>query len=166
MRGKPNVKKTNAMRLLDAAGISYDVLTYECDGVHLEGELVAAQLGLPEGQVFKTLVLRDEKRQPIVCCLPVSATLDTKALAAAWDSKSVEMIPMKDLQSLTGYIRGACSPVGMKKALPTFVDESALNWDRIGVSAGQRGLQLFLAPGDLIRYVGGITNCFAREKRG
>lgn len=162
MADKGAHKKTNAMRLLDRAGVVYEVLRYECDGVHLDGELAARQLGLPETQVFKTLVLRDEKRQPLVCCLPVGATLDTKALAAAWGGKSAAMIEMKELLPLTGYLRGGCSPIGMKKTFPTFVDESALGQPRIAVSAGQRGLQLFLPPEDLIRYLQARLGAFAR----
>lgn len=161
MADKKSGKKTNAMRLLDGAHLAYQVLAYDCDGIHLEGEFVAQQLGLPMGQVFKTLVLQDDKGQHLVCCIPVSGSLNTKALAAVWGSKSISLIPLKALQPLTGYIRGACSPIGMKKAFPTFVDESALAYEAISVSAGQRGLQLFLSPKDLIKYLGAQTGGFS-----
>jgi Cys-tRNA(Pro)/Cys-tRNA(Cys) deacylase len=145
------IAKTNAMRQLDAAKIPYETRSYDCDGVNFDGELVARQVGLPSAQVFKTLVTRDDKGRIVVCCVPVDRKLDLKALAAASGAKSLAMTHPDELLALTGYLRGGCSPVGMKKAYPLFLDESALKWDQIAVSAGLRGLQMLLAPEDLTR---------------
>lgn len=147
--------KTNAMRRLDTAKIPYEVVSYAVDESDLSGVRTASELGLSDpGCMFKTLVTKGSRGGYFVFCIPVSEELDLKACAAAAGEKSVSMIPVKDMLSVTGYIRGGCSPVGMKKPYPTFVDESALSYDRIYVSAGQRGLQLHLSPGDLIAFVG------------
>ncbi len=143
--------KTNAMRICDAAGIAYRVREYVCDGVNFDGEEVAKQVGLAPEKVFKTLVLRDDKNALLVCCIPVHCHLNRKALAQAAGVKAVDMIQVKELQGLTGYVRGGCSPIGMKKALPTFIDESALAQDEVAVSAGQRGMQMLLDPCALIQ---------------
>ena len=156
------LQKTNAMRELDVAKIVYEVMSYECDGVNFDGELVAAQVGLPCSQVFKTLVTRDEKNHIIVCCIPVDRKVDLKALAAAAGCKRAEMTKQDELLALTGYIRGGCSPVGMKKHYPTFIDSSALEQEKIAVSAGLRGLQLYLAPAELIRHTGAVTGVFVQ----
>jgi Cys-tRNA(Pro)/Cys-tRNA(Cys) deacylase len=148
------IGKTNAMRMLDAAGISYGTKVYEVDEGDLSGETVARRIGLSTDEVFKTLVLRSAAGEVVVACLPVSAELDLKALAAAAGCKSVEMAPLKDLLPLTGYVRGGCSPIGMKKPYAVFLDETALLHDRIAVSAGVRGLQLTISPADLAGYVG------------
>lgn len=150
--------KTNAMRRLDTAKIPYDVVTYTVDENDLSGVRTAAELGLSDpGCMFKTLVTKGSRGGYFVFCIPVAEELDLKACAAAAGEKSVEMIHVKDMLSVTGYMRGGCSPIGMKKQFPTFVDESALSYARIYVSAGQRGLQLHLAPADLIKYVGAAT---------
>lgn len=154
--------KTNAMRQLDVAGIAYETKEYPCDGVHFDGELVAAQVGLPAAQVFKTLITRDEKGRIAVCCVPVDRKLNLKALASAAGAKRLEMTGQDELLGLTGYVRGGCSPVGMKKSYPTFMDASAELWDRIAVSAGMRGLQLFLSPGDLISHTGAVLGEFCQ----
>lgn len=146
--------KTNALRLMDGAGIPYRAVEYDYDENDLGGQHVAAVTGMNPDQVFKTLVVRGEKRGVMVFCIPVSATLDLKKAAKAAGDKKVEMIHMKELLGLTGYIRGGCSPVGMKKKYPTFVDETAELFDEIAVSAGQRGLQMVLSPEKLIAYVG------------
>ena len=145
--------KTNAMRLMDAAKIPYRAVEYEYDENDLGGEHVAAVTGMNPDQVFKTLVARGEKKGILVFCIPVSCTLDLKKAAHAAGDKKVEMIHMKELLPLTGYIRGGCSPVGMKKKYPTFLDETCELCDRIAVSAGQRGVQMLLRPADLARYV-------------
>ena len=150
--------KTNAMRRLDTAKIAYEVVSYEVDEEDLSGVRTAAELKLDDpGCMFKTLVTKGSRGGYYVFCIPVARELDLKACAAAAGEKSVSMIPVKDMLSVTGYIRGGCSPVGMKKQYPTFVDESALLYERIYVSAGQRGLQLYLAPGELISFVGAGT---------
>lgn len=148
------VQKTNAARLLDAAGIPYTLVPYEVDEQHLEASHVAAQLGEDLDRVFKTLVLRGDRNGLFVCVVPGSMEVDLKVAARISGNKSCEMIHVKELLPLTGYIRGGCSPIGMKKALPTFVHESALLWDSIFISAGVRGLQVCIAPDALIRFVG------------
>lgn len=147
-------EKTNVMRLLDAAGISYRVQEYEVDENDLSGIHVANQIGEDPDSVFKTLVLKGEKRGYLVCCIPVAEELDLKKVARAVGDKKVEMLPMKELLPTTGYIRGGCSPIGMKKKFPTFIDEAALNYETIAVSAGQRGFQVLLSPQALADYVG------------
>lgn len=144
--------KTNALRLMDAAGISYRAVEYDYDENDLGGMHVAAETGMNPDQVFKTLVARGEKRGPMVFCIPVSCSLDLKKAAKAAGDKKVEMIHMKELLGLTGYIRGGCSPVGMKKKFPTFMDETALLYDEIAVSGGARGLQMVLSPEALMEY--------------
>ena len=144
--------KTNALRLMDAAGISYRAVEYHYDENDLGGMHVAAETGMDPDQVFKTLVARGEKRGPMVFCIPVSCSLDLKKAAKAAGDKKVEMIHMKELLGLTGYIRGGCSPVGMKKKFPTFMDETALLYDEIAVSGGARGLQMVLEPEALMDY--------------
>ena len=151
------MNKTNALRLLDAAHIAYHTVEYEYDESDLGGEHVASATGMDPDQVFKTLVARGEKKGILVFCIPVSCTLDLKKAAGAAGDKKVEMIHMKELLGLTGYIRGGCSPVGMKKKYPTFIDETALLYDTIAVSGGARGLQMVLRPEDLIAYSQMIT---------
>lgn len=149
-----NVQKTNAARLLDAAGIEYSLVPYEVDEEHLEASHVADELGEDLDRVFKTLVLRGDRGGLFVCVIPGSMEVDLKVAARISGNKSCAMIHVKELLPLTGYIRGGCSPIGMKKPLPTFIHESALLWDTIYVSAGVRGLQLCIAPQALIDFVG------------
>ena len=144
--------KTNAMRLMDAAKIPYRAVEYEYDESDLGGEHVAAVTGMNPDQVFKTLVGRGEKKGILVVCIPVSCTLDLKKAAHAAGDKKVEMIHMKELLGLTGYVRGGCSPVGMKKKYPTFMDETAELYDEIAISGGARGLQMVLNPLALMEY--------------
>lgn len=143
------MNKTNAMRLLDRDGISYHTKEYEVDESDLSGEHVTAQLGLPVEQVFKTLVTRGEKNGIMVFCIPVAEELDFKKLATLTKDKKVEMIHVKELLGLTGYIRGGCSPIGMKKKYPTWIDETAILFDEIYVSGGVRGCQIVINPEDL-----------------
>jgi len=147
-------QKTNAARLLDAAGVSYTLVPYQVDEEHLEASHVAEQLGEDLDQVFKTLVLRGDRNGLFVCVIPGSMEVNLKVAARISGNKSCEMIHVKELLPNTGYIRGGCSPIGMKKPLPTFIHESALLYDYIYVSAGVRGLQLRIAPEDLIKYIG------------
>lgn len=149
--------KTNAARMLDQAKIRYRLLAYEVDEDDLSAAHLAAEAGLDIDQVFKTLVLRGDRTGYFVCVIPGGDELDLKRAAKASGNKSCAMIPLKDLQAVTGYIRGGCSPIGMKKAFPTFVHASALDFADIYVSAGQRGLQLDLAPGDLLAATRGAT---------
>ena len=145
--------KTNAMRMLDRAGISYQVHEYEVDENDLSAPHVAAAIGMPPEQVFKTLVVRGDGAGVLLACIPANTELDLKALAAASGHKKVELAPLKEVLPLTGYIRGGVSPVGAKKSSPVFLDETADLWDVISVSAGIRGCQMVLAPGDLERVV-------------
>ena len=144
--------KTNALRLLSQAGISYRTASYDYDEADLSGLKAAQAIGMPPEQVFKTLVTRGDKRGILVFCIPVCCTLDLKKAAKAAGDKKVEMVHQNELLPLTGSIRGGCSPVGMKKAYPTFLDETAELYDEIAVSAGARGQQLILSPADLIDY--------------
>ena len=144
--------KTNAMRMLDKAKISYEPIEYEVDENDLSGVHIAQQVGLDCAMVFKTLVARGDKSGPIVMCIPVDKEIDLKKAARESGNKSVQMLHVKDLPGLTGYIRGGCSPIGMKKKFPTYLDETATLCDVIAVSAGVRGAQLLLHPDDLIRY--------------
>ena len=147
-------EKTNVMRLLDAAGIAYRSVEYPVDENDLSGVHVAAVLGQDVDTVFKTLVLKGEKTGYLVCCIPVAEELDLKKVARAVGDKKVEMLPMKELLPVTGYVRGGCSPIGMKKRFPTYLDKSAGEYEKIAVSAGMRGVQVILSPADLGRYVG------------
>ena len=149
------IKKTNAMRLLDAAKVPYDVRTYEYDESDLSGVHAAEALDLPPETVFKTLVAHGDKTGYVVFCIPVAEALDLKKAAKVSGNKAVEMLPVKALLPTTGYIRGGCSPIGMKKKFPTYIDETAMLFDKIAVSAGQRGVQLHLAPDDLLVFIGG-----------
>ncbi len=150
-------EKTNAARLLDKAGITYRLIPYEFDENDLAAQHVADSLGQDIACVFKTLVLHGDKSGYIVCVIPGNGEVDLKALAKVSGNKKVEMIPMKDLLSVTGYIRGGCSPVGMKKRFPTYFHSTALDHEIIYVSAGVRGLQLEISPSELISHVGGTV---------
>lgn len=149
--------KTNAARLLDQAGISYRLVPYEFDENDLAANHVAESLGQDIRQVFKTLVLHGDKTGHLVCVVPGDGEVNLKALAKASGNKKVEMIAMKDLLAVTGYIRGGCSPIGMKKRFPTYFHSTALDFDIIYVSAGVRGLQLEISPKDLIAFIGGTV---------
>ena len=152
--GKNDIKKTNAARLLDKAGIAYELIPYSVDENNLAADHVSEALGEDIRQVFKTIVLHGEKVGHFVCVVPGDAEIDLKKAASAAGAKKAELIPMKELLPLTGYIRGGCSPVGMKKTFPTFFHSTATDFDSIYVSAGQRGLQFKIKPQDLIDFVG------------
>ncbi len=143
-------KKTNAMRLLDVAKTPYELLTYEVDESDLSGEHIAHEICFPEEQVFKTLVTKGAKNGHVVFCIPTCLELDLKKAAAAAGEKRLEMIAVKELLGVTGYIRGGCSPLGMKKKFLTIIDESCMLYDKITVSAGVRGGVLLVSPCDLI----------------
>lgn len=147
--------KTNVMRLLDAAGIAYETGTYEVDENNLSGSHAADRMGVDHDRMYKTLVLKGEKNGYMVCCIPVDEELDLKKAAKAAGEKKVELIHVRDMLGITGYIRGGCSPVGMKKHFPTYIEEMAQIYDTIMVSAGQRGVQVTMNPEDLKDYVKG-----------
>jgi Cys-tRNA(Pro)/Cys-tRNA(Cys) deacylase len=146
--------KTNVMRLLEQAGISYRAMEYEVDDNNLAGEHVAELIGMPPEQVFKTLVARGEKKGIVVFCIPVNLELNLKKAAAVIGDKKIEMLPVKELLNTTGYIRGGCSPIGMKKKFPTYMDETAILFDEITISAGVRGCQLCIPRDLLVSYIG------------
>lgn len=152
------ISKTNVMRILEKLKADYDFLTYTVDENDLSGEHAAFELGLDPNMVFKTLVLHGDKTGYIVACIPVCATVDLKALAKCSGNKNVEMIHVKDLFDITGYLRGGCSPIGMKKQFPTYIDQSILNFDKIVFSAGQRGIQILTTPANLIKTVSAQLN--------
>lgn len=148
------IVKTNAARLLDRAALWYELIPYEVDEENLAATHVAQQLGEDISQVFKTLVLRGDRNGIFVCVIPGDKEVDLKLAAKVSGNKSADMIAMKELLPTTGYIRGACSPIGMKKQFPTFIEPSCLEHQSIYVSAGIRGLQIHIKPGDLISYTG------------
>lgn len=154
MPANPHIQKTNAVRLLEAAGVAFELVPYTVDENNLAADHVAAELGEPIEQVFKTLVLRGDRNGLFVCVMPGDQEIDLKVAARISGNKAAAMIHMKELLPETGYIRGGCSPVGMKKPLPTFIHESALLYDYIYVSAGVRGLQFKIAPQALIDFIG------------
>jgi len=147
------MEKTNALRILDRLGVRYETATYVVDESDLSAGHVAKGIGLPEEQVFKTLLLRGDKSGCFVCCLPGPFEIDLKKAARVSGNKKADLVPLRELEPLTGYIRGGCSPIGMKKLFPTFLDETSGLHDIIAVSAGRRGLQVLLAPGDLVEAV-------------
>ncbi len=147
--------KTNAARLLDKAGVAYELVAYEVDENDLGAEHLAATIGEDVRQVFKTLVLRGDKTGNFVCVIPGAAEVDLKKAAKVSGNKKADLIAMKELLPTTGYIRGGCSPVGMKKPFPTFFHTTCMDYDSIYVSAGMRGLQFKVSPQALINYVGG-----------
>ena len=156
-------KKTNAMRILDSEGIAYTVHTYDASDGIVDGVTAARKLGQDPDQVFKTLVTRGNDRQFYVFVIPVKEELDLKACARSVDVRSVEMIHVKELLGITGYIRGGCSPVGMKKQFRTVFDETVLLFDRVFVSGGRIGTQIEVDPEDLIRITGASAAAIIRE---
>lgn len=163
MSKKESSLKTNAARILDAAGIRYELREYPVDENDLSAPHVAEAVGLPPDQVFKTLVMRGDRTGVLLACIPANTDLDLKALAAASGNKKVELVPVKEVLGLTGYIRGGVSPVGTRKAYPLYLDETAVLWDRISVSAGVRGCQMLLAPADLERAANASLHAIAKQ---
>lgn len=148
--------KTNVMRLLDTAGTAYTAGEYEVDEEDLSGSHAADRMGIDHDTMYKTLVLTNDKNRYFVCCIPVDEELNLKKAAKAAGEKKLEMIKMKDLLPVTGYIRGGCSPIGMKKRFPTYIEETAVLYDRIMVSAGMRGVQISIDPEDLAACTGAV----------
>ena len=157
--------KTNAMRMLDRAGLPYRTYTYEHEDGAIDGVSVASKLGQPLEQVFKTLVTVGHSGEHHVFVIPVAEELDLKAAARAAGEKSIEMLPLKDLTRVTGYIRGGCSPIGMKKAFPTCVDESCLSQPRIIFSGGRIGCQIEMEPRALLELLGAGTAALTASHR-
>ncbi len=151
---KQKIEKTNAARLLDRAKIKYELIPYQVDESDLAATHVAEQLGEDIATVFKTLVLEGDRTGYLVCVVPGNHEVNLKAAARVSGNKKVEMLAMKELLPTTGYIRGGCSPIGMKKRFPTYIHSTALDFESIYISAGVRGLQIKIAPEDLINFVG------------
>jgi Cys-tRNA(Pro)/Cys-tRNA(Cys) deacylase len=156
--------KTNAARLLDSLGIRYELREYEVDPEALDAESVAGKIGLPPEQVFKTLVVRGDRNGVCFAVAPGDAELDEKALARLTGDRKVELVPLKEVTPLTGYIRGGVTALAAKKNYPVFVDETIELFDVIAVSAGMRGAQLLMAPADYLCAVGAATGPIARTK--
>ena len=145
------VKKTNAVRLLESKKVPFELLEYEIDEEALSAEDAATKTGIPEERTFKTLCCRGDKTGVMMVCVPAGRELDFKALAAASGNKSAELVHLKEVQGLTGYVRGGCSPLGTKKKYPVIIDDSAVTFDFITVNAGHRGLLFKLSPQDLVK---------------
>jgi len=156
--------KTNAARLLDTLGIRYELRDYDVDPEDLSAETVAAKVGMPPEQVFKTLVARGDKTGVLMAVVPGNGELDLKALARLSGDRKVDTVPLKELQPLTGYIRGGVTALGGKKEYPVFVDETLELFDVVAVSAGVRGTQLVLAPADYLRVTQGKVGPISRDK--
>jgi Cys-tRNA(Pro)/Cys-tRNA(Cys) deacylase len=154
--------KTNAVRLLEEAKIPYRLVEYEVDESDLSAETVAGKIGMAQEQVFKTLAVRGDKNGVILALIPAGTELNLKALASISGNKSCEMLPLKEVQPVTGYIRGGVSPLGTKKPFPVYLDETALLYDEVSMSAGMRGLQVLLSPEDLVQVTGAKTGDFAQ----
>lgn len=154
MAKKQKIEKTNAMRQLDSAGIEYEMAEYDVDEEDLSAVHAAQELGVSEDEIFKTLVTRGDNGALNVFVIPSAANLDLKKAASVSGNKRIEMIHVKEIFDLTGYIRGGCSPIGMKKQYPTFIDETAVLFEKIYFSAGKRGVQIILAPDTLAEFVG------------
>jgi len=158
------MSKTNACRILDSLGIHYELHEYEVDPDDLSAENVAAKIGLPPEQGFKTLAVRGDRNGVVIAVIPGNYELDFKTLAHYTGDRKMEMVPLKEVQHVTGYIRGGVTALGMKKDYPVIVDESIELWDSVSVSAGQRGLQIVIAPVDYLRATRAEVGEISREK--
>ncbi len=156
--------KTNACRILDSLGVHYSLREYPVDPDDLSAENVAAKVGLPAEQVFKTLAVKGDCNGVAVAVIPGNYELDFKALAQLTGDRKVEMLPLKEVQSVTGYIRGGVTALGMKKEYPVFVDETIELWDTVSVSAGHRGLQIIIAPADYLSATHATVGEISHEK--
>jgi Cys-tRNA(Pro)/Cys-tRNA(Cys) deacylase len=156
--------KTNAVRLLDALNIPYELRDYEVDPDELAAETVAAKLGLPPEQVFKTLLARGDRHGPCFAVIPGNSELDFKALARLSGDRKIELVHLKEVQPLTGYIRGGVTVLGARKDYPVFADETIELWDVISISAGVRGTQILIAPADYLRVTSATLGAIARDK--
>jgi Cys-tRNA(Pro)/Cys-tRNA(Cys) deacylase len=158
--------KTNAARILEELGIAYQLREYDVDSDHLDAETVALKVGLPPEQVFKTLVVRGDRQGICMAVVPADSELDLKALAKLSGNRKMEMVPLKEVQPLTGYIRGGVTALALKKPYPVFADETMILYDEIAVSAGVRGTQILLRPEDYIRAVSAATGEIAKAQSG
>jgi len=158
------IQKTNAARLLDQMGIRYELREYEVDPEDLAAEAVAAKIGLPPGQLFKTLVAEGDRHGICMAVIPGDTELDLKALAAASANRKIHLVPVKDLQKLTGYIRGGVTALAAKKPYPVYADKNIERFDTISISAGMRGLQILLAPVDYLRVANATLSAIALSK--
>lgn len=156
--------KTNALRVLDRLGIGYQVREYQVDPEDLSAETVAAKVGLPPEQVFKTLAVQGDRNGICLAVIPGNSELDFKALAQATGDRKIDMVPLRDVQAVTGYIRGGVTALACKKEYPVYIDETAELWDVISISAGQRGVQIFIPPADYIRALHASCANIARQK--
>ena len=156
--------KTNAVRVLDNLGIAYQLLSYEVDPNDLAAESIAEKVGLPPEEVFKTLVTKGDRTGICLAVIPGNTHLDLKALAKLTQNRKIEPVPLKDVQPLTGYIRGGVTALACKKPYPVYVDETIELFDQVAVSAGMRGLMIHLAPGDYLKAVNGTVGAIAQEK--
>jgi Cys-tRNA(Pro)/Cys-tRNA(Cys) deacylase len=165
--GKPiKTIKTNALRIVASAGVAHGILTYSTEDGALDGVSVAEKIGLPVEKVFKTLVTRGNDKQVYVFVVPVAETLDLKAAAQHVGAKRIEMIHVSEITPLTGYVKGGCSPVGMKKNYPTYIDSACLALDNMVVSAGKIGMQLVIAPSALIEMINAVVADLTVERNG
>src|SRR5215216_6072447 len=146
--------KTNAVRAVERAGVAYELRSYEIDEADLSAERAAAKLGMEPETVFKTLITRGDRSGPVLACIPADTELDLRALGEASGNKRVEMVPLREVFGLTGYMRGAVTPLALKKPYLVFIDETVELWPIVGISGGQRGLEILLVPADLIRATG------------
>jgi Cys-tRNA(Pro)/Cys-tRNA(Cys) deacylase len=162
---KTFVQKTNAARLLDRMGIHYELREYEVDPDDLAAETVAAKIGLPAEQVFKTLVARGDRNGICMAVIPGNQELNLKVLAVAAGERKIQLVPVKELQALTGYIRGGVTTLAAKRDFPVYVDETIELFDLVSISAGVRGLQILIAPGDYLRATKGTIAALAEPKR-
>lgn len=160
------IQKTNASRLLDRMGIHYELREYEVDPNDLAAETVAAKIGLPPEQVFKTLVARGDRNEVVMAVIPGDRELNLKALAAAAGERKVQLVPVKELQALTGYIRGGVTALAAKRDFPVYVDESIELFDVVSISAGVRGSQILIAPADYLRAIKGMIAALGQPKDG
>ncbi len=159
------MSKTNACRILDQLGVKYETRDYEVDPNDLAAETVAAKIGMPPEQVFKTLAVKGDRNGVCVAVIPGKYELDFKALARVTGDRKVEMVPLKDVLNVTGYIRGGVTALGMKKDYPVVIDETMQLWDQVSVSAGQRGTQIIIAPDDYQKATGGTYAEISRPKQ-
>jgi len=157
--------KTNAVRLLDSLGVHYELREYEVDPNDLAAESVAAKIDMPPAQVFKTLLARGDRNGPRFAVIPGNCELDLKALARLSGDRKIELVPVKEVQPLTGYIRGGVTVLGAKKDFAVFVDETIELWDLVSISAGVRGTQMLLAPSDFLRITNATVGEIAKEKQ-
>ena len=162
---KESISKTNAARLLDQLGIRYALREYEVDPNDLAAETVAAKIGLPPEQVFKTLVARGDRNGIVMAAIPGDQELNLKALAAAAGERKIQLVPVKELQALTGYIRGGVTALAAKREYPVFVDETIELFDVVSISAGVRGLQILIAPADYLRATKGQLAALGQPKK-